>query len=69
MCASKTMSSICDFDMCLRVRPYLGQWHRYVTTCKTTSRTLALYDICVIIRVSYPILNGASGKGKLYTDV
>ncbi|KHG21800.1 hypothetical protein F383_26792 [Gossypium arboreum] len=36
------MASICDFDMCLRVRPYLGQWHRYVTTCKTTSGMLAL---------------------------
>ncbi|KHG12955.1 Neurexin-3a-alpha [Gossypium arboreum] len=46
MCASKTMTSICDSDMCLRVRPCLGQWHRYVATCKTTSGTLALYDLC-----------------------
>ncbi|KHF99284.1 Neurexin-3a-alpha [Gossypium arboreum] len=46
MCASKTMASICDFDMCLRVRPCLGQWHRYVVTCKTTSGTLALYNLC-----------------------
>ncbi|KHF99005.1 hypothetical protein F383_38122 [Gossypium arboreum] len=46
MCASKTMASICDPDMCLRVIPCLGQWHRYVTTCKTTSGTLALYDFC-----------------------
>ncbi|KHF98069.1 hypothetical protein F383_37338 [Gossypium arboreum] len=49
MCASKstfhTLASICDSDMCLRVRPYLGQWHRYVTTCKTMSGTLALYDL------------------------
>ncbi|KHG22309.1 Aspartate--tRNA ligase [Gossypium arboreum] len=58
MCASKTMALICDFNMCLRVRLCLGQWHRYVTTCKTTSGTLALYDICVIIWVSYPISNG-----------
>ncbi|KHG06153.1 hypothetical protein F383_31925 [Gossypium arboreum] len=49
MCASKSMASICDFDMCLRVRPCLGQWHRDVATCKTTFGTLALYDICVII--------------------
>ncbi|KHG13366.1 hypothetical protein F383_17823 [Gossypium arboreum] len=28
MCASKTMASICDSDMCLRVRPCLGQWHQ-----------------------------------------
>ncbi|KHG16482.1 hypothetical protein F383_08969 [Gossypium arboreum] len=27
------------------VRPYLGQWHRYVIACKTTSGTLALYDM------------------------
>ncbi|KHG06718.1 hypothetical protein F383_33788 [Gossypium arboreum] len=46
MCASKTMASICDSDKCVRERPYLGQWHRYVITCKTTSGTLALYDIC-----------------------
>ncbi|KHF97545.1 hypothetical protein F383_36700 [Gossypium arboreum] len=32
--------------MCLRVRPCLGQWHRYVITCKTTSGTLVLYDMC-----------------------
>ncbi|KHF97759.1 hypothetical protein F383_38230 [Gossypium arboreum] len=69
MCSSKTMTSICDSDMRLRVRPCLGQWHRYVTTCKTMSRMLALYDICVIILVSYPIPNGSSGKGKLCTDV
>ncbi|KHF97609.1 hypothetical protein F383_31769 [Gossypium arboreum] len=30
----------------MRVRPYLEQWHQYVITCKTTSGTLALYDIC-----------------------
>ncbi|KHG22855.1 hypothetical protein F383_00964 [Gossypium arboreum] len=47
MCASKTMASICDSDMCLRVRPCLGPWHRYVTTCKTTSGTLALYNLRV----------------------
>ncbi|KHG19588.1 hypothetical protein F383_04957 [Gossypium arboreum] len=68
MCSSKTMVSICDSDMCLRVRPCLGQWHRYVTTCKTTSGTLALYDLC-----DYPSvlsnLNGSSGKGKLCTSV
>ncbi|KHF98956.1 hypothetical protein F383_38132 [Gossypium arboreum] len=46
MCASKTMASICDSDICVRVRPCLGKWHRYVTTCKTMSGTLALYDIC-----------------------
>ncbi|KHG09178.1 Neurexin-3a-alpha [Gossypium arboreum] len=45
MCASKTMTLICDSDICVRVRPCLGQWHRYVTTCKTTSGTLALYDM------------------------
>ncbi|KHG07424.1 hypothetical protein F383_34192 [Gossypium arboreum] len=28
MCGRKTMASICDSDMCLRVRPCLGQWHR-----------------------------------------
>ncbi|KHG30503.1 hypothetical protein F383_15168 [Gossypium arboreum] len=28
MCASKTMASISDSGMCLRVRPCLGQWHR-----------------------------------------
>ncbi|KHG25511.1 hypothetical protein F383_32571 [Gossypium arboreum] len=33
-------------DICMRVRPCLGQWHRYVITCKTTSGTLALYDMC-----------------------
>ncbi|KHF98866.1 hypothetical protein F383_38041 [Gossypium arboreum] len=50
MSASKTtfytLALICDFDICVRVRPCLGQWHRYVITCKTTSGTLALYDIC-----------------------
>ncbi|KHG26902.1 dna topoisomerase 2 [Gossypium arboreum] len=46
MCASKTMASIGDFDMCLQVRPCLGQLHRYVATCKTTSGTLALYNLC-----------------------
>ncbi|KHG09367.1 tRNA (guanine-N(7)-)-methyltransferase subunit WDR4 [Gossypium arboreum] len=65
MCASKSMASICDFDEYVRVRPYLGQWHQYVIIWKTTSGTLALYDICVIIRVSYPILNGSSGIDKL----
>ncbi|KHG21794.1 hypothetical protein F383_28082 [Gossypium arboreum] len=45
------MASICDSHMCLRVRPYLGQWHRYVTTCKTRSGTLALYDLCVYLSV------------------
>ncbi|KHG06327.1 hypothetical protein F383_32640 [Gossypium arboreum] len=65
MCASKTMTSICDSNICVRVRPCLGQWHRYVITCKTTSGTLALYDICVIIRVSYTIPNGSSGNDKL----
>ncbi|KHG12539.1 Neurexin-3a-alpha [Gossypium arboreum] len=59
------MASICDSDICVRVRPCLGQWHRYVVTCKMTSGTLALYDICVIIRVSYPIPNGSSGIDKL----
>ncbi|KHG01636.1 hypothetical protein F383_20818 [Gossypium arboreum] len=49
MCASKTMASIFDFDKCLRVRPCLGQRHRYVITCKTTSEMLTLYDTCVII--------------------
>ncbi|KHG12871.1 hypothetical protein F383_17319 [Gossypium arboreum] len=46
MCASKSMASISDFDMCLRVRPCLGQWHQYVATCKTTSGMLALYYLC-----------------------
>ncbi|KHG16438.1 hypothetical protein F383_22467 [Gossypium arboreum] len=36
--------------MRLHVRPRLGRWH-----C----------TICVIIRVSYPILNGSSGNDKL----
>ncbi|KHG27982.1 hypothetical protein F383_04822 [Gossypium arboreum] len=27
------------------VRPYLGQRHRYLITCKTMSKTLALYEI------------------------
>ncbi|KHF97799.1 hypothetical protein F383_37077 [Gossypium arboreum] len=30
--------------MCVRVRPRLGHWHRYVITCKTTSGMLA--SIC-----------------------
>ncbi|KHG02371.1 hypothetical protein F383_25409 [Gossypium arboreum] len=64
MCTIKTMASIC-----VRVRPCLGQWHRYMITCKTRSGTLALYDKCVIFRVSYPIPNGSSGKGKSCTDV
>ncbi|KHF99329.1 hypothetical protein F383_38362 [Gossypium arboreum] len=46
MFTSETMASICDSDICVRVRPYLGQWHQYVATCNTTSRTLALYDMC-----------------------
>ncbi|KHG08545.1 Cadherin EGF LAG seven-pass G-type receptor 2 [Gossypium arboreum] len=46
MYASNTMASICDSNMCLRVRPCLGQWHRYMVTCKTTFGTLALYDLC-----------------------
>ncbi|KHG27896.1 hypothetical protein F383_34552 [Gossypium arboreum] len=29
----------------IRVRPCLGQWHRYVIACKTTSGMLALYDM------------------------
>ncbi|KHF98987.1 hypothetical protein F383_38014 [Gossypium arboreum] len=28
-----------------------------------------MYDICVIIRVSYPILNGSLGKDKLCSNV
>ncbi|KHF99793.1 hypothetical protein F383_38599 [Gossypium arboreum] len=32
MCASKTIASICDSDISVRVRPCLGQWHRYVIT-------------------------------------
>ncbi|KHG23873.1 hypothetical protein F383_29361 [Gossypium arboreum] len=40
-----------------------------MVTSKTTSETLALYDICVIIRVSYPIPNGSSGKDKLCLSV
>ncbi|KHG13964.1 hypothetical protein F383_19533 [Gossypium arboreum] len=64
MCASKTMASICDSDVCVRVRPCQRQWHRYVITCKTTSRTLALYNTGVIIRVSNPIPNGSSGIDK-----
>ncbi|KHF97300.1 hypothetical protein F383_36877 [Gossypium arboreum] len=51
MCSSKTMASICDSDIYVRVRPCLGQWHRYVATCKTTSGTLALYDICDYLSV------------------
>ncbi|KHG28371.1 NADH-quinone oxidoreductase subunit D 2 [Gossypium arboreum] len=51
MCASKTMASICDSNMCLRVRPRLGQWHRYVVTSKTTSGTLTLYDLCDYLSV------------------
>ncbi|KHF99086.1 hypothetical protein F383_38235 [Gossypium arboreum] len=34
MCVSKTMfntlASICNFDICVRVRPRLVHWHRYV---------------------------------------
>ncbi|KHG11287.1 hypothetical protein F383_06364 [Gossypium arboreum] len=63
------MVSICDSDICVQVRPCLGQFHRYVITFKTTSGTLALYDICVIIRVSYPISNGSLGKDKLCMSV
>ncbi|KAG8473085.1 hypothetical protein CXB51_034980 [Gossypium anomalum] len=63
MYASKSMASICDSNMCLRVRPCLGQWHRYVVTCKTTSRMLALYGLC-----DYPSVlsnsEGSSGKGS-----
>ncbi|KHG14022.1 hypothetical protein F383_17349 [Gossypium arboreum] len=33
------------------------------------SGTLALYGICVIIRVSYPILNGSTGINKLRSNV
>ncbi|KHG11836.1 hypothetical protein F383_03108 [Gossypium arboreum] len=51
MCVSKTMASICDSDMCLRVRPYLGQWYRYVALCETTYGTLALYDLCDYLSV------------------
>ncbi|KHG15192.1 hypothetical protein F383_17174 [Gossypium arboreum] len=40
--------------MWLHVRPSLGRWH-----C----------TIYVIIRVSNPILNGSSGKGKLSSNV
>ncbi|KHG15122.1 nrxn3a [Gossypium arboreum] len=50
MCVSKTtfytLASICDSDICVRVRPCLEWWHRYVIKCKTTSGTLALYDMC-----------------------
>ncbi|KHG11997.1 hypothetical protein F383_20112 [Gossypium arboreum] len=58
------MASIYDSDMCLRVRPCLGQWHRYVTTCKTTSGTLILYDLCVYPSV-LPNPNGLSGYDKV----
>ncbi|KHG16173.1 Neurexin-3a-alpha [Gossypium arboreum] len=58
------MASICDSDICVRVRPCLGQWHRYVLACKITSETLALYNIYVIIQVSYPIPNGSTGIDK-----
>ncbi|KHG07106.1 Cadherin EGF LAG seven-pass G-type receptor 2 [Gossypium arboreum] len=51
MCASKTMASICDSNICVRVRPCLGQWHRYVTSCKTTFGMLALYDMCNYLSV------------------
>ncbi|KHG08330.1 Putative helicase Mov10l1 [Gossypium arboreum] len=50
MCVSKTtfytLASICDSNICVGVRPYLGQWYRYVITCKTMYGTLALCDIC-----------------------
>ncbi|KHG27132.1 hypothetical protein F383_33182 [Gossypium arboreum] len=26
------MASICDSDICVRVRPCMGQWYRYVIT-------------------------------------
>ncbi|KHG29489.1 hypothetical protein F383_11845 [Gossypium arboreum] len=39
--------------MCLRVRPCLGQCHRYVITYKTTSGTLALYDMCDYLSVLF----------------
>ncbi|KHG23347.1 hypothetical protein F383_28900 [Gossypium arboreum] len=35
MCASKTtfntLASICDSDICVRVRPRLIRWHRYIS--------------------------------------
>ncbi|KHG19460.1 hypothetical protein F383_24137 [Gossypium arboreum] len=30
--SSEPMAPFCDSDKCLRVRPCLGQWHRYVAT-------------------------------------
>ncbi|KHG17893.1 hypothetical protein F383_00071 [Gossypium arboreum] len=35
------------------VRPYLGQWHRYLTTCKTTSWTLAFYELFELSKYPY----------------
>ncbi|KHF99660.1 hypothetical protein F383_38525 [Gossypium arboreum] len=37
----------------IRVRPCLGQWHRYEITCKTTPRTLALCDICDYLSILF----------------
>ncbi|KHG18228.1 TGACG-sequence-specific DNA-binding TGA-1A [Gossypium arboreum] len=45
------MALICDSNICVQVRPCPGLWHRYVTTCKTTSGMLALYDMCEYLSV------------------
>ncbi|KHG20685.1 hypothetical protein F383_24422 [Gossypium arboreum] len=48
----------------IRVRPCLGQCHRYEIACKTTSGIWHCL-IYVIIRVSYSIPNGSTGNDKL----
>ncbi|KHG17911.1 hypothetical protein F383_23577 [Gossypium arboreum] len=47
-----------------RVRPCLGQWHRYMVTCKTTSGTLALYELSELSVYPYDFewFNGHSEK-------
>ncbi|KHF98038.1 hypothetical protein F383_37263 [Gossypium arboreum] len=52
------MASICDSDICVRVRPHLICWHRYVIliyviTCKTTSGTLVLYNMCDYLSILF----------------
>ncbi|KHG17892.1 hypothetical protein F383_00069 [Gossypium arboreum] len=48
----KTMSGT-STSYLIRVRPCLGQWHQYEIACKTTSGTLALFDICDYLSILF----------------
>ncbi|KHG07055.1 hypothetical protein F383_33435 [Gossypium arboreum] len=52
MFSCKTMSETLASYL-IRVRPCLGQWHRYEIACKNTFGTLALFNICDYLSILF----------------